>query len=167
MKRIVLIVAALVAIMITVDVLRRPTAVDPNALAPATGPTAGARTVDLGDGWFADVVVQEGDVVCVVMRSDVAQSPCLAANGGQIWTSAGQGQRVTFAAVKSADELAAQWSSRRQSGGPCCRGTDSMVEIQPDVWLAHFATSDDDEHWGLQLRRLDGGLYAEHSLTLG
>ena len=159
MKRIVVIVGALLAIMITVAVLRRPTVDDPNALTPATGPTAGARTIDLGDGWFADVV-QDRDLVCVVVRSDTAQTPCLAANGGQIWSSAGQGQRVAFAAVDSADELTAQWSGN----GPCCRGADPMVEIVPDVWLAHFATEDDDEHWGLQLRRLDGGLYEEHSL---
>ena len=169
-KRIAFIVGALLAIVITVAVLRRPTTVEPNSLTPTTGPAAGARTLDLGDGWFADVS-PDGDLSCVTLRNDAAQTRCLAVStmvgGSQIWASAGQGLRVTVAFVGSADELTAVWSSKDQSGGPCCRGTDPMVEILPDVWLAHFATSDDDEHWGLQLRRLDGGLYEEHSLLPG
>lgn len=166
MKRFLLILGALLAIVVAVAVLRRPAVVDPSALVAPIPPAAGVTTVELGDGWFADLS-GAGDAACVSLRNDVAQSICVSVNVGgatTVGTFGGEGQRLTIVLAGSEEELTAQWSSRQQSGGPCCRSADPMVEIRPNVWLGHFATSDDDDHWGLQLRRLDGGLHGEHSL---
>ncbi len=168
MKRLLLIIGALLVVIVVVVVRALPGTTEPLGLTASAGPAAGASTVDLGNGWFADLL-GVGENSCVSVRNDAAQSPCVGStmvvSGSQVWTFHGQGLRVTMALVGNGAELTAQWSSRDQSGGPCCRSAEPMTELQPDVWLSIFATPDDDEHWGLQLRHLDGGLHEEHSLV--
>lgn len=163
MKRVLIIIGALLAIVVVVIVLRVPAAVDPNALVTPTAPQAGATTIDLGDGWSAEVRPDSG-LSCVVLRNDVAQTRCVPAStlegGYQAWTSSGRGLRVSVAFVGSNTALTAQWSASVPVA--CCGG--AMFEIEPNVWLSYLATPDDDEHWGVQMRDLDGSLRGEYSL---
>jgi hypothetical protein len=104
----------------------------------------------------------------VSLRNDEAQSICIGlpgeGTGATGATFSGRGVRLSVTMASSDTALRAEWSSKRLSGGPCCAGSVPAVEISPNVWMSHLATADEDEHWGVQLRAQDDGLFQEFSL---